>query len=229
MADGCRLDIQKWVPEAAKRELQQLANSPDADHRLLERLASYEVMRGEVWEKLPAAARGEEHLIIRRTHAVAIVVLGWQKIEDVRKYSWLRDAGKIARLASKLLDAMNQASANAADWQDLWQNLWPGDERTTFEYALSLIERLAVLYRDAAARYEGIAETSTKLSTLKKKNLREAREIVFQRWLASAFKDDFGRPLDQVISALSSVVFDKGGEGAMAATIRGRRRSAARR
>jgi len=86
-----------------------------------------------------------------------------------------------------------------------------------------------VLYRDAAARYEGIAETSTKLSTLKKKNLREAREIVFQRWLASAFKDDFGRPLDQVISALSSVVFDKGGEGAMAATIRGRRRSAARR
>ena len=229
MADDCQLELARWVPEAAKSELQRLANSPDADHRLLERLASYEEMHSGVWQKVPAVARRAEHLIIRRTYAVARLVPTWQKIEDFRKYSWLRDAGKIARLASKLLDAMNQASANAADWQDLWQNLWPGDERTTFEYALSLIERLAVLYRDAAARYEGIAETSTKLSTLKKKNLREAREIVFQRWLASAFKDDFGRPLDGVVSALSSVVFDKGGEGALAPTVRGRRRSAARR
>jgi hypothetical protein len=227
MADRCPLEFEEWVPEAAKCELQRLASLPEADHHLLKRLASYEVMRGEVWQKLPPAARGAEHLIIRRTHAVARFVLAWQTLEDIRKYSCFRRANKIASLATKLLAEMKQATVNANDWQELWQCLWPGDG-TTFEDALSLVERLATLYRDAAARYEGVAELSANLP-LRKKNAREAREIVFTRFLADSFQHDFGRPLDVVVAALASVVFDKRGEGALAPTIRGRRRSAARR
>jgi hypothetical protein len=184
-------------------------------------------MRSDVWQKLPAAARGAEHLIIRRTYAVARLVQAWQELEDIRKDSWLQEAGKIASLAVKLLAAMKKASPGS-DWHQLGQRVWPGD-RTTFEEALLFIERLEAFYRDAAALYEVIVEGSANLSKLKKKNAREAREIVFARHLASLFQRDFGRTLDTIVAALASVVFEKGGGGAMAATIRGRRRSAARR
>jgi hypothetical protein len=227
MTDRCRLDFPKWVPEAAKRELQQLANDSEADHRLLKRLASYDVMRSDVWQKLPAVARSAEHLIIRRTYAVARLVQIWLQLEDIRKNSWLPEAGKVASLAAKLLAAMKKASPGS-DWHVLWQRVWPGD-RMTFEDALLFIERLEAFYRDADELYEVIVEGSTNISQLRKKNARNASEIVFTRGLTSLFQHDFGRPLYTIVEGLASVVFEKKGEGAMAATIRGRRRSAPRR
>jgi hypothetical protein len=212
MADGCRLDFERWVPEAAKSELQRLAEEPGADHRLLQRLASYQVMRDEVWKKLPAAARGRECLIIRRTYAVAGIVEAWQKLEDFRKHSSLRNAKKVARLATKLLDAMKQTSSDASE--------------------LSVGEQLTAFYRAADEKYEGILEASANLAPLRKKNAKNAGEIVFARHLTACFQHDFGKPLDHldhIVAALSSVVFDKGGEGALAPTIRGRRRSAPRK
>jgi hypothetical protein len=226
MTDRCRLDFPGWVPEAAKGELQRLANDPETDHRLLERLASYEVMRG-VWEKLPAAAHGRECLIIRWTHAIARIVEAWQKIEQVRKYSALRTAKKVARSASKLRDAMEQTRGDARG--DFWQFLWPGDRQITFEVALSVVEQLATFYSAADVWYKDVVEVSNELSTLRKKNTRTARETLFARFLASCFQVEFGKPLDAVVAALSSVAFDREGEGALAPTIRGRRRSAPRK
>jgi len=223
MTDRRRLNFETWVPEAAKSELQQLANKPDEDHQLLGRLASYEVMRDEVWKKLPAAAQGAEGLIIRRTYAAARLVEAWQKIEHVRKYSSLRTAKKGARL--KLRDAMKRTSGDAGD---IW-HLWPGDRLITFEIALSVVEQLATFYGAADAWYKNVVEMSDQLSRVRKKNAKHARETMFVRWLEGSFRRDFGKPLDPIISALSSVVFDKGGEGAQAPTIRGRRRSAPRK
>src|SRR5262249_42283063 len=160
MTDRRRLNFETWVPEAAKSELQQLANTPDADHPLLERLASYEVMRDEVWKKLPAAAQGAEGLIIRQTYTVARIVEAWEKIEHVRKYSSLRTAKKVARFASKLHDAMKLTSGDAGD---IW-HLWPGDRRITFEVALSVVEQLATFYCAADVCYKELLEASDKLS-----------------------------------------------------------------
>jgi hypothetical protein len=225
MTDRRRLNFETWVPEAAKSELQQLANTPDGDHPLLRRLASYTVMRDEVWKKLPAAARGAEGLIIRQTYAVARVVEAWQTIEHVRKYNSLRPAKHVARLASKLARAMKQTSGDASD---IW-HLWRGDGQVTFAVALSVVEQLATFYCDADDLYKELGEQSNKLSRLRKKNAKNAPEVMFARWLASSFQREFGKPLDPIISALSSVVFNKGGEGALAPTIRGRRRSAPRK
>jgi hypothetical protein len=225
MTDQSRLDFERWVPEAAKSELQRLANSPDEDHRLLERLASYEVMRDEVWKKLPAAARGAECLIIRRAYAVARIAEAWEKIEYVRKHSPLRTAKHVARLASKLAREMNQTSSDASG---IW-HLWRGDGQITFEVALSVVEQLATFYCAADVWHKTVEEISDKLSTLRKKNAKSARETIFARHLANCFQYDFGKPLYPIIAALSSVVFDKEGEGALAPTIRGRRRSAPRK
>jgi hypothetical protein len=227
VTDGFRIDFERWVPKAAKSELRQLASLPDADRRLLERLASYEVMRDEVWKKLPAAAQGAEHRIIALTCATAEIVKAWQKIESVRKHGSLHTAKKVARLASKLLDAMKQTSGDARG--DLWQFLWPGDRQITFEVALLMVEQLATFYSAADDWYIGVAEESDKLSTLRKRNAKTARQIVFARWLAGCFQSEFGKPLDPIVAALSSVVFGERGEGALAPTIRGRRRSKARR
>jgi hypothetical protein len=226
MADRCRLDFPTWVPGAAKSELQRLANDPETDHRLLERLASYEVMHDDVWKKLPAAARGAECLIIRRTHAVARIVEAWRKLEYVRKYSALRNAKQVARFASKLHGAMKQTSGDARG--DFWQYLWRGDGQVTFEVALSLVEQLATFYRGADVWYKNVGKVNDELA-LRKKNARNAREILFARLLVDCFQGDFGKPLYAVVAALSSVVFDKQGEGALAPTIRGRRRSAPRK
>ena len=183
MTDRRRLNFETWVPEAAKSELRQLANTPDGDHQLLGRLASYEVMRDEVWKKLPAAAQGAEGLIIRRTYAAARLVEAWQKIEHVRKYSSLRTAKKGARFASKLRDAMKRTSGDAGD---IW-HLWPGDRLITFEVALSVVEQLATFYCAADVWYKEVVEVSDKLSRLRKKNAKDARETMFARWLVGSF------------------------------------------
>jgi hypothetical protein len=224
MADERRFAFAAWVPKAACRELQQLANSSDADHRLLERLASYEEMR-DVWEKLPAAAYGRENLIIRRTYAIARLTVAWSGLEHFRKYSSLRTAEKVSRAASQLLDAMRSSGEASASW-----HLWPGDVQITFEDALSFVEHLVTFYRRADAQYKGIVEGYAGLSkVLRKKNAKAAQEIFFSRWLTDCFQNDFKSPLDPIVATLSSVVFDREGEGAMAPTIRGRRRWAPRR
>jgi hypothetical protein len=182
-------------------------------------------MRDEVWKKLPAAAQGKEGLIIRQTYAVARLAEAWEKIEYVRKHTPLRTAKRVARLASKLGNAMKQTSADASDnW-----HLWRGDGQITFEVALSVVEQLATFYCDADVWYKTVEEINGKLSTLHKKAAKNVRETLFARWMARGFQRDFGKPLDPIIATLSSVVFDEKGEGALAPTIRGRRRSAPRK
>jgi hypothetical protein len=182
----------------------------------------------DVWEKmLPAAAHGRECLIVRRTYGVVKLVEAWQKLEQVRKYSALQNAKKVGRTASKLLYEMKQTSGDARG--DFWQLLWRGYREITFEAALSVVEQLATFYCAADGWYKEVVKLSNMLSTVRKKNAKEARETLFARRLASCFQDDFGKPLDKVGAALSSVVFDREGEGALAPTIRGRRRSAPRK
>ena len=49
-----RFEFQKWVPAAACRELESQAEQELADYSLLHRLATYQVMRDDVWSKVAA-------------------------------------------------------------------------------------------------------------------------------------------------------------------------------
>jgi len=54
--------IPVWVPEAARRRINELRERPsgitDSGGGLLTRLATYRAMKTEVWGKLPAIPRG---------------------------------------------------------------------------------------------------------------------------------------------------------------------------
>jgi hypothetical protein len=59
--------IPAWVPEAARRRLGQLMSDPslrDDARALLERLATRESMRTEVWDRLPSEPAGVQDQII---------------------------------------------------------------------------------------------------------------------------------------------------------------------
>jgi hypothetical protein len=60
--------IADWVPEAARRRINELRETPlgadEENCRLLTRLATYEVMRTEVWGKLPSVPKDFERCII---------------------------------------------------------------------------------------------------------------------------------------------------------------------
>ena len=65
-------DFPRWIPSAARDrilELRQGVVSTPEELVLLDRLATYEVMRTEVWQKLPPSAVGMEGRIIDWTVA----------------------------------------------------------------------------------------------------------------------------------------------------------------
>jgi hypothetical protein len=63
-----------WVPQAARNRITELCESPlgadKANRALLERLATYDAMRTEVWEKLPSEPPNfEGEIIVFAFHA----------------------------------------------------------------------------------------------------------------------------------------------------------------
>jgi hypothetical protein len=70
------LMVPDWVPEAARRRMNELYTEPwvgDRGRALLQRLATYPAMKTEVWGELPSKPKGVEGRIIdRAVHAVMI-------------------------------------------------------------------------------------------------------------------------------------------------------------
>jgi hypothetical protein len=222
-----RFEFERWVPLAARRELESLAEQGIGDYSLLDRLATYQVMRDDVWPKVPAE---KADIVIRQVWAIATVAGAWKTLHRVLGHIPYRAIKDAARYAKKLLHAMKQANGDLS----LSWHLWPGDQQimtsseflATLETARSAVDNLATFYSRADEQYKELIKVSNGLSwVLRKKNKQEAQEIFFQRWLMNRFQAEFGKPLDTVVMALSSVVFDQD-EGVASSTIRGRRRSA---
>jgi hypothetical protein len=222
-----RFEFQKWVPAAACRELESQAEQELADYSLLHRLATYQVMRDDVWSKVAAE---KADIVIHQVVACARAAGAWQILHRNIKHlphSLVKDA---ARSAKKLLHDMEQANGDLSlSWP-----LWPDDRQimteaefpAAFESARAAVNKLATFYSRVDEQYQEIIAASNELSwVLRKKNQKKAQEIFFQRWLMNRFRALLGKPLDTVVTALSSVVFDQDA-GVGSSTIRGRRRSA---
>jgi hypothetical protein len=222
-----RFKFEKWVPPAARRKLEALAEQEPGDYSLLHRLATYQVMRDEVWSKVPAE---KADTVIHEVWARARFAGAWQILHRNLKHLPHRLAKNAARSAKKLLYDMEQANGDLSlSWP-----LWPDDQQImtsaefprAFETARAAVAKLATFYSRVDEQYKESVEASNELSwVLRKKNQKKARQILFQRLLMKRFQELFGSPLDTVVAAISSVVFDADVESS---TIRGRRRSAPR-
>jgi hypothetical protein len=235
MTDRHHAAFERWVPEVARQRISELRALPTLtadDHRLLDRLATYPVMRTEVWEKLPPSAKGAEGFIILWVFLAARFAadhrppLPRRKEEIPRylqKYPPTYTPENAAAFASMLLDAMKTTSYHA---QECWTSQWPAHPHVTltFENVVSIVEQIGTFYSALDEAHKKFLATIS-LPDIRKKNARNAREWVFTRLLAHHFQKRFGKPLDPIIAELSAVVFDQDA-GVGSSTIRGRRRSA---
>jgi hypothetical protein len=182
-------------------------------------------MRDDVWSKVPADKAG---MVVQQVVACARVAGAWQILHRVGQqipHKAIKDA---ARSAKKLLHDMKQADSDLS----LSWHLWPSDMQITtvsqfcaaLEQARSAVDNLATFFNCADQQYKELIEISNGLAwVLRKKNQKKAQEIFFQRWLMKRFQTLFGKPLDGVVTALSSVVFDD--QDLASSIVRGRRRS----
>jgi hypothetical protein len=231
MADKRKAAFKTWVPQAARRkisELRALPNLTEKDHHLLDRLATHTTMRTEVWKKLPPSTKGAEDFIIEWAFIGAQFAAAYRpplprRMKQLPKYNQkyppILTPEDVSAYASFLLNVMKATSHQAKEG---WSYLWPRDQRLTFEDVVSILEHLVTFYRRLDEKQkEFLARMS--LPNIRKKNSRNAPELLFTRLLTDHFQRRFGRALDPIVDALSSVVL---GRDAGVETIRGRRRSA---
>ena len=220
--------FESWVPKAAQTKLSELRtlSSLTADeHCLLDRLATYAVMRTEVWGKLPEETKGAEGIIIGWVFFAARLAAAHRPppprkkkdlLQYIQKYPSVLDAENAAIRASWLLDAMKATNEDA-------RASWPGNEQLTFDEALAFVERLGSFYRRLDDETKALIALIS-IPKIRKKNANNAREVLFTRLLSDRFRGNFGHNLDPVVSALSALVFDQEA-GVGSPTIRSRRRS----
>src|SRR5262249_3558106 len=128
MADKNQSAFETWVPPAARQkisELRALTDLADDDHRLLDRLATYPLMRTAVWERLPHTTKGAEDFVIwwafiggrsAAAYKPPLPRRAKQIGEHLQKYPYTFDAEDVADSASQLLVAMNATSHHASGW-----------------------------------------------------------------------------------------------------------------
>ena len=109
--------------------------------------------------------------------------------------------------------------ATRSDAEDRWNSLSP---EVPFEEVHRLLQRIAAFYRALSEETKGLI-AAINLPKIRKRNSPKAPEWVFSQMMSDRFQNEFGKPLDTVVSALTTVVFlQKNGVGNE--TVRGRRR-----
>jgi hypothetical protein len=197
------------------------------DKKLLNRLRSHPEMRTDVWQKLPAIAQPDiaDRIIrwafsghkVAHAHARPAFPKSKKKIADyLAKYPTIPTSESATIRAELLCEAMD---ATRGDAEDRWDSLSP---EVTFERVYRLVERVAAFYRALDQETKGLI-AAINLPKIRKRNSPKAPEWVFSQLMSDRFQNEFGRPLDTVVSALTAVVFQqKNGVGNE--TVRGRRR-----
>ena len=128
---GCELKVPAWVPQAARKQINELWASPlaitDENQQLLKRLATYTSMKTEVWEKLPSNPKIPAGEIIewaftayaifhslRRPHPKT-KTKGWIEWSEHRaKHAHLTDPAYVSNLCFQLRDAAHDDIAASA-------------------------------------------------------------------------------------------------------------------
>jgi len=219
-------DFPDWIPSAARDkilELRQREDSTPEELAVLDRLATYEVMHTEVWQRLPPSAVGMEGRIIEWT----VVGLGLaattrppfpknkvEIAEPLAKYPRAQDAATLAGNLLKAIDENRQST----------EGLWEAYTRTKLSYleARNIVEWLAYFFDLLSVKNQLVA-AALKLPRIRKKKAENVKELYLSRFLSQRFIDDFHDYYDRIVSALVGVTLDSE-DGPDAVTIRGRRR-----
>lgn len=194
------------------------------------RLATYDTMQTDVWQKLPNSFEDAEGNIIE---AAYFGVQFWAfrpkrrpppgaKWKRWKDYAASLEEGPIitphsARDAAQLL--LTEIGLLKDDARQVWGTMWPGPQSTSYEQACDLVEHLHTFFSSMALEYETLIGALPKATT---------PEQFFSRYVSQRLVEIFGEPHDAIVAALTEVAFDRPGETS-AETVRGRRRTAYRK
>jgi hypothetical protein len=242
----------KKIPPAARNRIlvwRQRDDVTPEELAVLDRLATYEVMHTEVWQRLPPSAAGKEGRIIDWTlTGLRLAAARFPKTKAESEYvarlgaRWT--AQDAATRASSLLEAMDEKRQYAeGTWEAYSQTTWrEGYEqlrqlygkqvemvdlravRPTLSYleARNIVEWIAHFFKVLWAEDRALAAT-LQPSKIRKKQAANVRELYLSEFLSQWFIRQFDDPYDPIVGALVSVALDLK-PGPDAATIRGRRR-----
>jgi hypothetical protein len=229
MSDQRPFTIPRWVPDLAGRKLVELnavSNQPEEQHALLGRLASDLRMR-EVWRK----TCGHEDEIVYWAFVYALQAKGFVPAAPTGKTAFQQHASKYAStlgrydvssvvtFADMLLQAMAETEVDARFL--LSANANTGKTVDEMRKSVMLVRNT---YRDMQAK--AAPDPQFAVHVPRKQRSKNAPQTIFTRAMSTKFQELFGQPLDEMVAALLSVVFDLS-DGPASSTVRGRRRSAA--
>lgn len=231
------LTIPTWVPVPARNRLDQLRATPlgqdERGAKLLERLATYEAMRTDVWEKLPSNSGIDPGQIIEVTFfAFTILPMlprpfpkkggkrAWAQWGAHReKHEPLTDPEHLSSMAASLREAIFKAKGETERY---WSQFWNGDKAVTPESILSLLDELHAFYSKMHVEYQ---ELLSSLPAINRWNGKAEQKFLSDH-LSKRITQTYERPMDSLVAALVGVAFDLKNPTAPE-TIRGRRRLAA--
>jgi hypothetical protein len=231
-ATRAKIQFPAWVPQAAEHRISELWATPlglhDRVRAFLERLATYPVMKTDVWEKLPHEPAGVEPNLVdwsffaftifpnlRRPYPkTAPKLREWAK--HIENYPPLPEPAHVSGLALMLWEEISKLKTET-DFN--WTRLWQGDRSITTEHVLSILDQLRLFYLRMDDEYRALL---TSLPKIKRWNDNAAQKF-FAEYLSRKFKETYGQPFDSIVAALTEVAFDLVGT-VDAETIRGRRR-----
>jgi hypothetical protein len=225
--------IPPWVPQAAAENIRWRATLPGATARdiaLLERLATFDLMR-TVWPKLTSLDAGKVVSFILLAEAAAREMRPPLPKRTKDRAAYLQDTrlftprpGGVACLVDQAVQVMRELEAEA---RLLWPDLWAGPRDVTYDKLLPILSAVAEFYRwlDVAFQEAGAAAPPLPAPP-RKRGSKTARQTYFGRILADYFRRTGGYPLDDLVGAVTGVVFDDASGGPCAETQRGRRRPA---
>lgn len=230
---GISFAIPSWVPQGAADYIAWRAMLPGMKARdlaLLERLATADAMR-DVWPKLAAVDTDKiVSLILRAEEEASSTSPPFPKrTKDLAVY--LQKTRLIppsfvgvAVLVEKAVQDMRELEVSARAWLPY---LWPGEPDMTFDRLLLQLNAAAEFCRRLDAENKiAAAEADPLPAPPRKRGSRSAKQTYFGLILSDYFKRIGGSPLDDVVGAITGVVFDDASGGPDAETVRGRRRSA---
>jgi hypothetical protein len=221
-----------WVPELARRRINELlvapAGSDDIAYDLLERLATDEVMKTEVWERLPSEPKGIQGNIVDWVFFAVLIFprlprpypktkAGWRELAELyQKNSPLPSAESLSDLASLLLDEMRKIKTET----DLcWGRLWEGDKATSSDHVVAVLEHLRIFYLRMDEDNRAFLAT---LPEVKRWKREKPKQKFFTDYLSRRMKQTYGKPFDTIVAALTEVAFDLP-QGVETDTVRKRR------
>lgn len=226
------LIIPLWVPEFAGERIRELhahhCGRGDQAARILERLASYETMKTDVWEKLPSDSdRGQ--IVDWTFDAITIFArLAWpypRKGSKSARTRWgmFREKQELftdpAQLSWQVYFLWELMLKEKEDLKHYWPRFWEGDQRVTPESLIALLDALRAFFCKLNVEYR---EFLRDLPNVQRWNDKTPQKFLSD-YLSARMKQTYARPMDPVVAALVGVVFDQENP-APPETIRGRRR-----